>query len=423
MAIDVKTISCPQCGSTDVEMVSDNKGKCRYCGAQFSVQQRIDAQNVYNEIHVHEGNDESITSKKEVNKATIIPEYSKDKFIRKIWIEIAKDDAPFDIFDQNFGDVVQNEHQVLIQSLSADMNYQASIGYDRQEPYIAYEDYYEDESYYENGQRKTRSVRKQRPVTKYKTVTDWSAQHGTHHASSIVTVENIPNQFLDEELFISSFRYMKEKSLSIIPEDVASKIEVTKKALEAAAEEHHDILFRDLYCSLPGDRKKDIDYQITKITDSSMSIYVAQEYEATISYNGKTYTKRAFPFGKMEIGGDKVENEEGLETVTEGKRARIPDMVWPKVKNISILTIILLALTIIVNCFIHVTALVVICFIAAVAAFVVNTVMVRKQTKDITAMVETEISDYSTNYKTKQRELLNNKLKSLGLEPAKADEL
>ena len=44
MAIDIKTVICPQCGSTDVDMTSDTQGVCNSCGAKFTVQQRIETQ-------------------------------------------------------------------------------------------------------------------------------------------------------------------------------------------------------------------------------------------------------------------------------------------------------------------------------------------------------------------------------------------
>lgn len=75
MAIDVKTISCQQCGSTDVNMISETQGVCKVCGAKFTVQQRIDTQNVYNEVHVHNEPEQ----KECVNacfKAVINPEFS-----------------------------------------------------------------------------------------------------------------------------------------------------------------------------------------------------------------------------------------------------------------------------------------------------------------------------------------------------------
>ena len=53
MAIEIKTIACPQCGSTDVQMTSEAKGVCCCCGAQFTVRQGADTQNVYNEVHVY----------------------------------------------------------------------------------------------------------------------------------------------------------------------------------------------------------------------------------------------------------------------------------------------------------------------------------------------------------------------------------
>ena len=69
-------------------------------------------------------------------------------------------------------------------------------------------------------------------------------------------------------------------------------------------------------------------------------------------------------------------------------------------------------------------------FAVAVAAFVFNTVKVKSEMKaeterandeisTRTEKVNSEIANYSEIYKRKQREALNNKLKSLGYEPVK----
>ncbi len=429
MAIDIKAISCPQCGSTDIQMTSETQGICKSCGTQFSVQQRIETQNVYNEIYIQsesEADEEDV-----VDKVEIIPEFSKEDFIRAAWIALAEEDVPFDVFEQNFGEVSQTEHQVLIRSIDADMTYQASIGYDRQEPYIAYESYYETESYYDSqGHKQTRQVRKERPVTKYKTVTDWNALHGNHSASAIAVVENTSSMYLDEVLFKKSFRSISAESLTSPSDEKATEMQITETALKAANSDCVDQFHRSVCNSLPGNHYKDVNCNISAITKLSDTLYLAQEYETTLNYNGKTYTKNAFAFGNINIGGDKIENDESLKKITDKiskKKECIPGMIWDKTKTISLITMALLTLSIIVAIFIHVTALVVIAFIIAAGSFVYNTISVNKETKSITATITTEVNaeieDYISNYKVKQREILNNKLKSLGYKPVSADEL
>lgn len=458
MAIDVKTIACPQCGSTDVNMTSEAHGVCGSCGAQFTVQPRIETQNVYNEIHV-DGTGDSSDGQDSCVKAEIKPSYTKDQFIRKAWIALASEDAPIEIFEENFSEVKENEHQVLMDAISVDVTYQVSVGYDRQEPYIDYETYYEDEPYiayekeynsttkqYEERQvTKYKRVQKQRQVTKYKTVTDWSALNGNHSTSSMAVVENLKGQYLDEYLFINSFRGMKSGSLVPIDGEAADKMQVSESAHGKAMSEHRSAIDRSVRYSLPGDHNRDLDWKVSNITDSSTSLFKTPEYEATICLNGKTYVKHGFPFGPMEIGGDKIENEISLEAVTGKMKSELDSKIHDRkdsidkniskaTNGISLLTIGLLVASILVSGLIKSTPLVVGVFAIAVAAFVFNTIKVKSETAaenkradleiaNETSKVNSEIADYSKNYKIKQREALNNKLKSLGFEPVAASEM
>ena len=458
MAIDVKTISCSQCGSTDVNMTSETQGVCKACGAKFTVQQRIDTQNVYNEVHVH--NSEPMQEQEgSCSKSEIKPEYSQNEFIRSAWIALAKEDAPIEVFSGNFDDVSIAEHQVVIDHVAVDTTYQVSVGYDRQEPYIDYETYYEDEpyitteSYYDSNTKSTRTrqvtkykkVQKQRQVTKYKTVTDWSVLNGSHSTQSTAVVENVKNLYLDEQLFVGSFRGMKDSSASPIPFDEAKAIEVLDATQKKITTEHSDNIDRSVRYSLPGDHYRDLDWKVAKVTESTTDLYKAPEYEATITYNGKTYKKHAFPFGPMEVGGDTIENEVSLDTITGNmrnalnkktseRRDAIEKNVGKATTGISLLTIALLAVSIILSIFVRSTALVIIAFVIAVGFFVFNTIAVKKadsaenkKAKDEidaeTSKVNAEIADYSKNYKKKQRDALDRKLSSLGLKPASADEL
>lgn len=436
MAIDIKTVICPQCGSTDVDMTSDTQGVCNSCGAKFTVQQRIETQNVYNEVHVHTEAEPVAEEEEPYNKAIITPEYSPDYFVRKAWIKLAEEDVPFEVFDQDFGEVSQTEHEVLVDRKSADMRYWASIGYDRQEPYIDYEDYYEDEPYiayerqrnsvtnqYEERQvTKYRKVKKQRQVTKYRTVTDWSSQNGRHSAESFAFVENLPGRHLDEAAFMKSFQYVGKSAFAPPPAEKAAQMQVTDEAYQTAMDEHERNFSNALCRALPGDHYKDLDYEYT-ITKSVTALCACQEYEVTLSYNGKTYCKRAFPFGGLEIRGDRIVNEESLASITKRKEDSVFDMAWDKTKRLSWITIGALALSIIVSLAIRVTALVIIAFVIAAGLFVFNTLTEKKTTEAIYARVKAEINDYTNHYKTKQRELLDRKLTSLGYEPARADEL
>lgn len=392
-------------------------------------------------------------------KAEIKPEYSQTEFIRSAWIALAKEDAPIEVFSGDFDDVSVVEHQVVIDHVAVDTTYQVSVGYDRQEPYIDYETYYEDEpyitteSYYDYNTKSTRTrqvtkykrVQKQRQVTKYKTVTDWSALNGNHSTQSTAVVENSNNLYLDEQLFVGSFRGMKESSSSPIPFYEAQTIVISDATKKKSSSEHYDNIDRSVKYSLPGDHYRDLDWKIADVTDAATALYKTPEYEASIYYNGKSYKKHTFPFGPMEIGGDTIENEVSLDVITGNIRndlnkktseryAAIEKNVGKATFGISILTIALLALSIILSIFVRSTALVVIAFVIAVGFFVFNTIAVKKADSDEnkkakeeidaeTSRVNAEIADYSKNYKKKQRDALDRKLSSLGLKPASADEL
>lgn len=458
MAIDIKTIICPQCGSSDINMISETRGLCEVCGTQFTLQQNIETQNVYNEYYVNLGNDETPESSPCV-KGEVIPEYTKDQFIRAAWIRLVKEDAPLEIFNEDFSTPCEKEHQVFIDSISVDVTYQASVGYDREEPYIDYEYYWEDVPYvvieqkYNGITQKTenvevtkyKKVKKQRQVTKYKKVTDWSALNGNHHTKSVAIVENKKGQHLNEVLFVDSFRGVKEDSVLPASAELSQNMQVTDAAQERATSRHRDQIRYSVKNALPGDHNKDLDWEVSKITASSSSLYRVLEYETSICFNGKTYIKHAFPFGPMNIGGDKIQNEVSLDAVTrkmraelnaknEARKNEIETNIAKATNKISLITIGILLASILVSLLIRSTAFIVMMFTFAVAAFVFNTIKVKKESKaeekraedeiaTASANTEEEIANYSKNYKLKQHKVLNDKLVSLGYEPASAREL
>lgn len=125
MAIEIKSLCCPQCGSTDVVMESDSKGRCEACGSSFLVKSSAET----NQKDEDEGID--------IYPATIKykPEHTASDFIRRAWISFYHDDAPEQIFDENFDEVSVVEHQIVQEFISANVSYHVSIGYDSEEPY------------------------------------------------------------------------------------------------------------------------------------------------------------------------------------------------------------------------------------------------------------------------------------------------
>lgn len=440
--MDIKTITCPQCGSTDVEMLTEERGKCNMCGSQFRIETALQTEEEETERCI---------------KAIIHPEYTEKDFLRAAWLSLAAEDAPLEIFQENFGEVRKTEHEIYMDSVEADLSYHASIGYDRKEPYIDYEDYYENVPYiayekqlnsvthqYEERQvTKYKKEKRQRQVTKYKTVTDWSATSGTHHASSSAVVENKEFTYLDEYLFLVSSKSAKESSMATPSEDEAKAMQVTEAARKDADREHARAFDDSVERSLGGDQHRDVNWSVARITDCSSWLFKTTEYTATISLGGKTYTKRAFPFGDMKIGGDTVKNTVSPESVAQKKKTELEknkkDRLLSVDKNAvkkvlvpAVITMLLLLLSVIVSLKIHVTALVVIFFLIAVGAFILNFRLMKKteekelqkvtrENNDEERRVESEISDYSANYKRQQREALEQKLSSLGLAPLKTE--
>ncbi len=409
MGIDIKTIICPQCSSTDIKMVSETRGVCNHCGSQISVTPSTADQ-------AQNGDDAQLVSWAE----KIENEYTEQDFIRAAWIKLAEKDPPFDIFKSDFSEVEKIDHQVFIDRYDADVTYNASVGHNREEPYIDYETYHEEENYVDtNGNVQTRRVEKQRPVTKYKTVTDWSPVSGKLSTTTISYAENLPDVGLSKDRFKYCFSHAKDSSVIPLENDVIDKIEMSSSAERHIYGGHNSNIIKSIESSLSGDEKKNIHYQVERIYDQRRCLCFIQEYKATITYNGQTASCWDYPIEKPDILGPYpyFENKENLNTTVTKKKADIPKQVRRNIKPVSIVTYILLVLSLVVSFFFLYTVPIILLFVAATASYVYNNIVEKKETARITAEVEAECEEYTKNYKKKQRELLNGKLTSLGLAP------
>ncbi len=392
------------------------------------------------------------------DKIRLLAEHSKEDFIRANWIKLANEDPPLELFNENFGEVVENEHQVILDKVTSTMTYSASVGYDRQEPYIDYETYYEDEpyitteTYYDRNYKENRTrqvtkykkVARQRQVTKYKTVTDWSPITGTHSDTSFVFVENAPGQSLHESLFDASIKGVDGNSYCGLTDEEYAKYYISESAYDEAMSEHKSQLYSSLRYSLPGDHSRNIDVTYS-IDSQTTSMCITNDYTAEITYGGKKYVRYAYPFGCMQIGGDSIKNPTSLKDAVEGletqlkhrtklRNEAVEDYVWGRIKPISIGSVVMLGVSILTSAFIRVMPLVIIAFALSIAGFIANKVMLKKITeeeekkaiqdiKDDTEKTQNEIKNFSEIHKLKLREALDKKLKSLGLAPATNEEI
>lgn len=399
------------------------------------------------------------TEKVQSVKSRVLPSRTKEEFLRAAWIELAKEDAPMEVFRNDFGAVGEIEHQVAIDTLNVEVEYHASIGYDRQEPYIAYEKYYEQEpyltteTYYDHNTKsnrtrqvtKYRRVEKQRQVTRYKTVTDWSPISGTHRTESLAFSENKRGTVLDDYRFRKCFCDIPDDCFVYMDAEESKAYAVSDETYDALMSIHNSHILESVRNELPGDHAKDISYKGTNIINTHTSLYMINEYTATISYLGQTYTKKAFQNGEFVIGGDSIKNPFSLENAvakiqreTDAKvkerEKNAGEAIWNSTKKFSFLSMLLFAWSIITSLFIRFVPLVIIAFAVSLGFYIFNKQLTKKteakekqlSAKEIHQMrveAQNRIRNYESEYKIKQREALDNKLMSLGLEPVRADEL
>ena len=396
MPVEIVGLVCPQCGSINVEMQTDTLGQCSMCGAQFLVHtNNTPAANTVND------------NGPEVQTYLIQPEYSKQEFLRRIWIDLYKADVPAEMFDKNFGEVETVYHSVVMQFADVEGSYTVSIGYDRQEPYIATETYWEREG--------DRNVKKERLITKYRAVTDWQAQNGITGTNCVNFVDNDLSKSFDPTLFKKSFLACKNESVHPVSESSAEN--VTPEAYDMLRTFHEVDLKAHLLHDLPGDRSKDLHVRLTKQNAKTTAVYLTQEYRASIQFDGIEYVKYGFPFGTMEIGGDEIKNENNMWSNVRKQRENVPKEVWRRTRLLSLLTIALLTLSIIVNLFIHITALTILCFVAGVVAFILNNIDENRKKTAVERETDTAVEQYQIQYRAWRLGLLNHKLASLGLAP------
>ena len=390
----------------------------------------------------------------------ILAEYSKEDFLRRLWVDLFRKNAPLDIFSEDFSNVSVKEHEIIISALTSNVSYQASVGYDHAEPYSDYETYREREPYVDTEEyynsttqsretrmvTKYRDVEKQRLVTKSRIVTDWKPFAGELPLTSVAIAENAERQDFDAVAFVRSLSEAADSSFSSeTSAENTTLLVTTERQLKS---NHSEVIRGLLYKSLPGDHASDL--ALGKIREESVKavLYKVPEYEATICFGGKTIRCRAFPFGFMRPMGDafldyehKSEFEEEKERVLGESSKRCSQREQKAEKSVCnfskksvVASILFLLSSIILSCFVRNSTVQLVAFFIAVAIFIMTKIAEKTVESLSTKKANTEndkdyeqsrkeAENFEEKYKLKQRTLLDNKLKSLNLQDITPDEV
>lgn len=165
---ELTSLVCKQCGSNDVEYVSERYVKCKQCGTKMMIPKKATINVNNNEIHIHESKSKkSKTNDLEVEDKVVIIENEKsneeDFFRRSLVYLCSLDSVPTDILESKFEPVEKQDALYHLVEAEFNMNYTASSGYNREEEYLAVDKVFDRDL--------GRTIEKE--VMKKRVVTDW----------------------------------------------------------------------------------------------------------------------------------------------------------------------------------------------------------------------------------------------------------
>ena len=380
----------------------------------------------------------------------IDPMHEKKEFLRKAWISLAKEDVPLKIFETDFDEVVQQDYHILCSGADYDMSWSGEIGNYRTESYIDIETYYEQEpyteyektydsntkEYYQKPVTKYRRVEKQRQVKKDRTVTDWHSGNGEHSGKAeswecIDAGDTFNHDRYHADINTDYFVELETDELANAPDMIIT--DDMQARADALRRQHAE---RNLNYSLPGNTHRSITYRMNSYTPTYASLFRFPEYSASIKFQGVTYTKRAFAFGKMTMNKTgipnpiSVENEkkklykERAERIEE-EYTLLKKNAWNKAMPYYLASFGMFALSILVSLFIHYLIPLFVCFIVSIVAFIFAKKKVKavknkanetldEKVKELTSIYDNKVKNYDSEHMTEIFKALNKKLEALG---------
>ena len=374
----IQGIVCTQCGSGNVELITESLGRCNNCGTQIIINANEENNVITNNVNitmVANGNFETPISFYELPK-----EIDEKTFYANALTQIALDkNSPVDVFISSKFEPVKTEYrQYLFGKGTAEMTYTATVGYDRKEQYttttnkhLSEGDYY---TYKGVSKRADRSGTFTVDTIKERTVTDWQPFNGSHtgeynYVSANEDLEDCVNTYDYKNLCIqSAIEYDASSSTSPAPlAPTSSAIEALKSGIKSNAS-------YDCEKSLPGDRKKDFKSN-GHVTLSLIESHVAPQYILKYNYLNVEYTSKAHSCKNSVISGDIPSAQTEIETEIEENKT---------VKTLNIITLCTLLFSILSSILFPIV-LKIIFAVVGIASFITYWIIRSKTSKEIYA--------------------------------------
>ncbi len=355
-----EAIICTQCGSNDIELISEDMGKCKNCGTQIVINTPKETNIITNNVNI-----QMVDSYGEVPLGFFeLPiEMKQEEFFAEALMQIAQEkNTPDDIFIAGEFEPIKTIYcQYLSASGNVDMSYSATIGYDRKEEYYEKEKKYKDgRAYYEN-------------VKKTRTVTDWQPFSSTYKGNHTGTVNNDGQEGTDKFDYFTrcvdkAIEYDTNTSKSPAPlPPTGNSVEDLKWSIESSASAH-------CRYSLPGDHNKD--FTSSGIVDlTTIESHVAPRYLFDYTYKDNKYNVGAHTVKESKI-------QYTTPSAAKENEKEIENQKTVKIFNIATFCTLLFA---ILSAILFPIALKITFMSIALATFIVNCVVKSKISKEIYA--------------------------------------
>ncbi len=218
-------------------------------------------------------------------------EIDKDQFLRNLIIQLSNSpDTPIGIAKSQFGEVKESVKEVLLCSAHVELDYSASVGYDRQE------------TYYSGNVKKTR------------TVTDWRPYSGHINGDEACLAYNEAYNDGEPRSGYKEHSELRKVILSIADKDIVEKGEaqISPDGLETAKETCKFLVRSDI--RYPGDRHRD-ERCHGSVNVSEVVCYKLPFYEVDYIYEGETYHATGFACNESNLKAELPPNNVDIKAI------------------------------------------------------------------------------------------------------------
>lgn len=273
---------CPECGGK----VAETRNDCIHCGYVFPVLKKCPECATEVKVNTLDNTSSRISR----GKIGILPRtMNKEQFLERALNYLVYSEAPIDIFEGTFSEVIEEEIEIIVGKGIADVHYFREIGFDKQEQYV-------EEVLVRTGSYDKVDTygNKYRREVKTKIVTDWKVDSGNIIKDGIFTVLNTDKKY--PQSFINALKLdIVENSDEVLEEREVNEIHKEKfEILESG------IAANVYYGSVPkiGDRQRNDKYTYV-INNFSYEIYSVPISSIIVTHKGKTYKITSVAFGKV----------------------------------------------------------------------------------------------------------------------------